>query len=303
MSSGSYPPGPPEPPSPLGPPPIVPDRFGRAWNGGSRPALRPVPPQPKRRIWLHVLLFLLTVVSTTVVGGFAYSACMLAILGSHEFGHYFAARYYRVDATLPYFIPFPSFFGTLGAVIRMSPLIPNRRALFDIAAAGPLAGLVVAIPVSLVGIALSEQTVPDSSEGPILGATLLFRAMEWVLLGPRIEGMNLEPHAVAKAGWVGLFVTALNLLPVGQLDGGHISYALFGRRAKLFAGFAFAALLAVTLTKGYHYMLILIMLWFMGLKHAPTVNDAYEIGPRRRGLGILLAIVFITCFSPVPVEF
>ena len=263
-----------------------------------------MPPRRKPRIWLHVLLFGLTVVSTTLTGGFAYSACLLLILGAHEFGHYFAARYYRVDATLPYFIPFPSIFGTLGAVIRMSPLIPNRRALFDIAAAGPLAGLVVAIPVSLLGIALSERAIPDPEQGLItLGDPLLFRAMEWMFFGARAEGMDLMLHSIGFAGWVGLFVTALNLLPVGQLDGGHISYALFGRRAKFFAGFAFAVLLAVTLTMGYHYMLILIMLWFMGLKHAPTVNDAYGIGPRRRGLAILLAIVFITCFSPVPVDF
>ena len=265
---------------------------------------RPAPPSPKPRVWLHVLLFLLTVVSTTLMGGFAYSACLLTILGAHEFGHYFAARYYRVDATLPYFIPFPSLFGTLGAVIRMSPRIPNRRALFDIAAAGPLAGLVVAIPVSLVGIALSERMVPDPEQSVItLGDPLLFQAMEWMFFGARAEGMDLMLHPIGFAGWVGLFVTALNLLPVGQLDGGHISYALFGRRAKFFAGLAFAALLALTLTKGYHYMLILILLWFMGLKHGPTINDAYEIGRQRRGLGLLLATVFITCFSPVPVEF
>ena len=298
MSSGSYPPGPPAPP------PIEPGSFGPAWNGPSRPVFRPLPPRPKPRIWLHVLLFLLTVVSTTMMGGFAYSACLLTILGAHEFGHYFAARYYRVDATLPYFIPFPSLFGTLGAVIRMSPLVPNRRALFDIAAAGPLAGLVVAIPVSFVGIALSERAVPDPEQSLItLGDPLLFKAMEWMFFGARAEGIDLMLHPIGFAGWVGLFVTALNLLPVGQLDGGHISYALFGRRAKFFAGLAFAALLALTLTQGYHYMLILIVLWFMGLKHPTTVNDAYEVGQRRRGVGILLAIVFVTCFSPVPVEF
>ncbi len=238
-----------------------------------------------------------------MMGGFAYSASLLTILGAHEFGHYFAARYYRVDATLPYFIPFPSLFGTLGAVIRMSPRIPDRRALFDIAAAGPLAGLVVAIPVSLLGIALSERMVPDAEQSVItLGDPLLFQAMEWMFFGARTEGMDLLLHPIGFAGWVGLFVTALNLLPVGQLDGGHISYALFGRRAKLFAGLAFAGLLALTLTKGYHYMLILIVLWFMGLRHGPTINDAYEIGPQRRGLGLLLAAVFITCFSPVPIE-
>lgn len=256
------------------------------------------------RLWLHVLLLLLTVVSTTLVGGLAYSTCLLTILGAHEFGHYFAARHYRVEATLPYFIPFPSLFGTLGAVIRMSPRIPNRKALFDIAASGPLAGLVVAIPVSLLGIYLSERTILDPEKSIILlGDPLLFRAMEWVFFGARSEGWDLMLHPIGFAGWVGLFVTALNLLPVGQLDGGHISYALFGRRANLFAGVAFAALLALTLTKGHHYILILILLWLMGLKHPPTVDDACKIGSRRRRVGILLAIVLATCFSPVPVEF
>ena len=286
------------------PPPPDPKRAGPAWSGAEGPAYQPAPPPAKPRLWLHVLLFLLTVVSTTLMGGIAYSACLLTILGAHEFGHYFAARHYRVHATLPYFIPFPSLFGTLGAVIRMSPRIPNRRALFDIAAAGPLAGLVVAIPVSLLGIYLSERANPGSGQAVIqLGDPLLFQAMEWMFFGARVEGMVLMLHPIGFAGWVGLFVTALNLLPVGQLDGGHISYALFLRRAKLFAGLAFAALLALTLTKGYHYMLILILLWFMGLKHPTTIDDACEIGPRRRGVGILLAIVFATCFSPVPVEF
>lgn len=131
---------------------------------------------------------------------------------------------------------------------------------------------------------------------------MLFRAMEWVILGARTDGTDLLLHPIAFAGWVGLFVTALNLLPIGQLDGGHVAYALFGRRATWVAGLAFVTLGALTISQGYHYIAILILLWFIGLRHPPTQNDTVALGPRRRGLGLILAIVFITCFSPVPIE-
>ena len=274
------------------------------WKNRRSPLYRLTSPPDKPRFWVHILLFLLTVVSTTIVGGFAYSACLVTILGAHEFGHYFVARLYKVEATLPYFIPFPSLFGTLGAVIRMSPRIPNRKALFDIAAAGPLAGLVVAIPVSLVGIYLSERTISQPGQTVImLGDPLLFKIMEWLVFGDRTQGVDLMLHPVGFAGWVGLFVTALNLLPLGQLDGGHISYVFFGRHAKILAGVVFIALLVATITQGYHYVMILLLLWFMGLKHPATLDDRYEIGSHRRGVALLLVIVLVTCFSPVPVQF
>jgi membrane-associated protease RseP (regulator of RpoE activity) len=228
---------------------------------------------------------------------------VLGILTAHEFGHYFAAKYHRVPATLPYFMPFPlSPLGTLGAVIRMSPYIPTRRALFDIAAAGPIAGLVVALPVSFVGIYLSQQVRLTGQESMILGDTLLFRAMEWVVFGARGENVDLMLHPAAFAGWVGLFVTALNLLPISQLDGGHINYALFGRKSRLVAIFAFVALLAMTVIQGFHYSVILVLLWFMGLTHPPTLNDAVGLDRRRRMLGILLAVVFVLCFTPAPFQ-
>ena len=288
----------------LKPPPSASYRMSTIWHNRWRPTRRLTSLPSRSRRWVHLLLFLLTVVSTTIVGGFSYSACLVTILGAHEFGHYFVARLYKVEATLPYFIPFPSLFGTLGAVIRMSPRIPNRKALFDIAAAGPLAGLVVAIPVSLVGIYLSERTIAQPGQTVVmLGDPLLFKIMEWLFFGDRIQGADLMLHPIGFAGWVGLFVTALNLLPLGQLDGGHISYALFGRHAKVLAGVVFVALLVVTITQGYHYALILVLLWFMGLKHPTTLDDSCEIGSHRRGIALLQAIVLVTCFSPVPVQF
>lgn len=161
----------------------------------------------------------------------AFTAALLAILLAHEFGHYIAARIHRVDASLPYFIPLPvlSPFGTMGAVIRMRSVIPTRRALLDIGAAGPLAGLVLAIPLYAWGVAHS-QLVPSSGAGMELGESLLTKIVEHVF-GPTVpEGMDIELSPVAFAAWAGLFVTMINLLPVGQLDGGHVAYSLFGRR-------------------------------------------------------------------------
>ncbi len=258
----------------------------------------------KSRLWLHLLLFALTVVTTTLMGGWIYSVSLLTILTAHEFGHYFAARHHRVRATLPYFIPFPSFLGTLGAVIRMSPYIPSRRALFDIAAAGPIAGLVVAIPLSIIGVAISENVPAGDPEGVIiLGDPLLFRVIEWSLLEPRGEDVELLLHPVAFAGWVGLFVTALNLLPISQLDGGHIGYALFGRRSRFIAALAFVALALVTLLHGYHYTVMLVLLWFMGIKHPPTLNDSLQLGRGRRIVGVLLGVIFVLSFTPSPFQF
>jgi membrane-associated protease RseP (regulator of RpoE activity) len=249
-------------------------------------------------------LFLLTVASTWYAQDILYSISLLTILTAHEFGHYFAARYYRVRATLPYFIPSPFMLGTLGAVIRMSPYIPNRRALFDIAAAGPIAGLVVAIPVSIVGLMFSLHA-PSSVEvaSPFrYGMPLLFQAMEHLILGAPGENQALVMNTVALAGWVGLFVTALNLLPMSQLDGGHINYAIFGRKSRLIAVATFVTLAAVTVLQGFHYSLILVLLWFMGIGHPPTLNDGMDLGRTRRIVGAALLVVFILCFTPVPIE-
>jgi membrane-associated protease RseP (regulator of RpoE activity) len=297
--SSPYPPAP-QPPDPAGTP-------YPSWNGGT-PPLQPRPLQRKPRLWLHLTLFVLTAGSTWMVGGAPYAISLLVILTAHEFGHYFAARHYRVKATLPYFIPFPPLggvptLGTLGAVIRMSPYIPNRRALFDIAAAGPIAGLIVALPVSFIGIALSEPADPSQTGNLItLGDPLLFQVMQWILFGSRGENVDLVLHSMGFAGWVGLFVTALNLLPISQLDGGHINYSIFGRRSRLIAAAAFVTLAVMTFVKGFHYSVILVLLWFMGIGHPPTLNDGVDLGRTRRIVGALLLLVFILCFTPSPFQ-
>jgi membrane-associated protease RseP (regulator of RpoE activity) len=206
-----------------------------------------------RRGAIHAALFLFTVASVFVTAtlrhgnaakGWEFTVALMAILLAHEFGHYFAARYHRVPASLPYFIPFPifGFLGTMGAVIGMPERIRSRNSLLDIGASGPLAGLVVALPVLWLGLTQSEVHV---SEPPYIqeGQSLFYLFMKWVALGPIPSGQDVFLHPLAEAGWAGLLVTMINLVPFGQLDGGHIAYALFGERQNRFAVWVRRALL------------------------------------------------------------
>ena len=220
------------------------------------------------RVWLHVLLFALTIATTTFVGmlqyasflddfrgsaalpmpfpalllrGFWYSGTILAILGCHELGHYFACRYYDVDASLPFFIPVPILMtGTMGAFIRIREPIPQKRMLFDIGIAGPIAGFLVAVPALLIGIAMSHvvRLPADQSNLLELGEPLLFKLASWLVWGTQPDGYTLNMHPMAFAAWFGLLATALNLFPIGQLDGGHISYAVLGSRRSTYVTFA-----------------------------------------------------------------
>jgi membrane-associated protease RseP (regulator of RpoE activity) len=230
-------------PAPLGTPP----RFDepRPERDSSLP-----PEPPRSRLWLHLLLFGLTLVSmqiTAMAGGAmpghtalatgAYQAVsLLGILLVHEAGHYVASRLHRVPASLPFFVPLPYLgFGTLGAVITMSERIRSRKALLDIGAAGPIAGMVVALPVLYVGLRLSE-VAPLGKDGYIQeGQSILYWLMKRLAVGPIPEGYDVHLHPMAFAGWGGLFLTMLNLLPWGQLDGGHIAFALFGKDQHRFA--------------------------------------------------------------------
>ena len=258
--------------------------------------------QPKQRIFLSSVLFLLTVASTSHFVSPTYSACLLAILTAHEFGHYLAARYYQVPATLPYFLPAPFLFGTMGAVIRMSPFIPNRKALFDISAAGPLAGVALAIPISWVGVTLSTRLPVEDSLGLVLGEPLLFKFFEWTWFGAAEEGLTLVLHDVAFAGWVGLFITALNLIPVGQLDGGHIAYAVFAKRSFKVAIAAFLVLVGISIASRASYALLLVLLFVTGIRHLPTMDDTVPIGRTRQRIAALLLVIFLVCFVPVPIS-
>ncbi len=285
----------------------------------------------RTRSGVNLLLFALTVLSTLAAGclvngsfpfvtfnpflqplrlldGVPFSFTLLAILGTHEFGHYFTARYHGASVSLPFFIPAPPpifLFGTMGAVIRMRSPARDRNSLFDIAVAGPLAGLVVAVPALLLGLSWSKlgMLLPEHS-GLTFGDSLLMRALTWLVFGSIPAGMDVFVHPVALAGWVGLFVTALNLFPVGQLDGGRIAYALFGpwhRQVSIATFVGLMALGAVFRSANWIVFAGLILL-LMGFHHPPPLDDLTPVSRRRYVLGVGCLILLILLIPPVPIS-
>ena len=241
------------------------------------------------------------------VGGLAFSLPVLGILGAHELGHYLACRYYDVDATLPWFLPAPlPLTGTLGAFIRLREPIPNARALFDIAVAGPLAGFVVAVPLLVAGIAASKIIpLPGDGGGLVLGDPLLFRLIERLHWGAIPDGDALYVHPMGLAAWFGLLATALNLFPFGQLDGGHITYALFGRRARWLSAITIIGTVALaigSLSWAAWAVLMVGMTAVHGIGHPPTGDDAQPLGRVRVALAVAAALVFALSFTPRPIE-
>ncbi|MGI0053247.1 MAG: site-2 protease family protein, partial [Thermoplasmata archaeon] len=244
-------------------------------------------------------------------GGIYFAAPLMLILGVHELAHYVVARRHHVDASLPYFLPVPPpilIFGTFGAFISLREPFPDRKALLDIGAAGPIAGFLVAIPVTLLGLHLSLSS-PTLSPA-FCGLTTLGVDYQNLLLGPSAiwEGLalfvpgassNLQP--LALAGWVGILVTAFNLLPAGQLDGGHIARALLGKRAV----YASVVVLVVLVVLGAFYyvgwLLFAFFILFVGLRHPPPLNDLTPLGPRRVGVGVLAVAILLAGFTLVPI--
>ena len=282
---------------------------------------------------MHAFLFLATVVSTTLVGashyesfasdfgahrllldfpglvvrGFWYSGTILAILGCHELGHYFACRYYDVDASLPFFLPAPlPLTGTLGAFIRIREPIPSKRMLFDIGIAGPIAGFVVAVPALFIGLALSRVVIfPPDMDGLSLGEPLLFKLASRLVWGATPDGYTVNLHPVAFAAWFGLLATSLNLFPIGQLDGGHISYAVLGRKSShlTLAMVGCAVLLTWFSTSWLVWTgLIIVMLFVFGRHHPRTFDEDVPLDSRRIMLALFAVLMFILCFTPTPIE-
>jgi len=269
------------------------------------PVWRPRPKFQDRR-WLHALLFLLTIGSTALVGGWAYSATILAILGCHELGHYVACRYYDVDASLPFFLPVPiTLTGTLGAFIRIREPIPYKRWLFDIGIAGPIAGFLVALPALVIGIAMSHVAPLRSESGLFLGEPLLLKAVSWIFWGSMPDTQTLVLHPVAFAAWFGLLATALNLFPVGQLDGGHISYAVLGRRST----YVTVAMIGVAIVLSYRSaswivwtIVVTGMLFAFGVRHPPVLDEDVPLDASRKILAVVAAVIFALCFTPAPIQ-
>ena len=306
-------------PAPLGPP------------SGSRGGGHPAPSRPRRRRWVPYALFAATVATTTFFGrywyqsflgsatdaavtaswaqGAWYSATILAILGTHELGHYYACRYYGIDVSSPYFLPAPAITGTFGAFIRIRQRIPTKPMLFDIGAAGPIAGFVVAVPALFLGLALSRvapvRLPQEAGEFLIeLGEPLLFQAAAWIVWGDLPPGHTLSLHPTGFAAWFGLLATALNLFPIGQLDGGHISYAALGSRstAVTVGGMAMlVGLSAFSLSWIPWTGLLLVTLLVFGPRHPRTLDDAVPLDRPRRLAALGTAVIFALCFTPVPV--
>ncbi len=249
---------------------------------------------------LPAVLFLLTCFTTYGIGGPAYSFALMLTLVCHEFGHYIQARRYRVPASLPYFIPIPAPpLGTMGAVIGIRGEMTNRRALFDIGISGPLAGLVPAMIFTLWGLSLST-VVPKQPVG-MLGDPLLFKFLVRQFFGVLPEHQDVLLHPFAYAGWVGVLITSLNLMPIGQLDGGHILYAMLRRKAHFIAwALLIGAVAAMTLMHTYQWTLMLLLLAFMGPSHPPTANDEEPLGRPRIVLGWLTLAFVIIGFTPQP---
>lgn len=251
---------------------------------------------------LPIVLFLFTITSTLFVGGIKYSIAIIIILLSHEMGHYLMSKRYGITSSLPYFIPLPlPPFGTLGALIRMKGVITSKRALFDIGIAGPLSGFAVALPFIIIGLKLSKIEVVVMGPGyQHLGDPLLFTFLQSVLIGDIPWAFDVVLHPFAYAGWVGLFVTSLNLLPVGQLDGGHIAYALFGEKSRWVYRAVLILLIGLTIYCSLGWIVFTILLLIFGRHHPPPSDTEIEIGFTRKILAGVILAVFILSFIPAP---
>jgi membrane-associated protease RseP (regulator of RpoE activity) len=224
----------------------------------------------------------------------------MGILLAHELGHYLMARRHGVDVTLPYFIPAPSFIGTFGAFIKMRSPARDPRMLLDIGAAGPLVGVAVSIPLVALGLSLSEVKQIEGQTGTALGDSILLWILSRLVVGPLPPGCDVVIHPVGFAGWIGLLVTSLNLLPVGQLDGGHVVYALLGERQKRISKLVFVGLLALGVLGWEGWLVWGVLLLIMGFRHPPPVEWWVPLDRKRKAIGWLTMAVFVLTFIPVP---
>jgi Zn-dependent protease len=291
----------------------------------------------KNRTWINILLFGLTIVSAFFVGinwslsfrysdavnqdfpfslgerffkdpqvislSVLYSAVLITILLGHELGHYLTCRRYGIDATLPYFIPAPTLIGTLGAFIKIKSPITRKQQLFDIGAAGPLAGFILALPALFIGLSLSK-VVPalPNDETLAFGEPLLLKLMIALLFKNIPSGSDILLHPVAIAGWVGILVTAFNLFPMGQLDGGHIFFALVGRRAVHLAKFFLGVFVVMGIFFWVGWFVWALLILLLGLKHPRVFDEDVPLSPGRKAVGALIIVIFVLSFIPDPVR-
>jgi membrane-associated protease RseP (regulator of RpoE activity) len=285
-------------------------------------------------VWVHLLLVLLTLLSTTAVGarlafnfeqnrptyvedlwlaitsvaqpdsllaGLPFSLTLMTILLAHEMGHYLTCRHYGIDASLPYFLPAPTLIGTFGAFIRIRSAIPTRRQLFDVGIAGPLAGFVFVIPTLAIGLAYSKIIPGVGVQGDFVFSTPGVMRMLQRLIMPGVSTSDILVHPIARAAWAGVFATALNLMPMGQLDGGHILYSYVGDYHKILTRIFVVALLPLGFFYSWSWVFWAALIFFFGMKH-PRLYDRAPLGRGRAQLAILALVIFVASFSPAPVR-
>jgi membrane-associated protease RseP (regulator of RpoE activity) len=283
--------------------------------------------EPLSRPWIALALLVMTIFTTTLIGaemsgvtskelqadpmvlsqGLPYALGIISILGVHELSHYLTAIYYKVRTTLPYFIPIPFFLGTFGAFIQMKSPVPHRRALFDVAIAGPLGGLVIALPLLYWGLSQSS-VVPISSQGTLIQFqaldprfSVLLSLISKLALGATLKpGMALDLHPLAIAGYIGIIVTALNLMPFGQLDGGHIIHAMLGQRVAIIVGQMTRIVVVILAFIRRDFFLWAIILLLMPVSDQPALNDVTELDNRRDFLGIFAMVILVSILLPLP---
>ena len=311
------------------------------------PAGEPVPGLRRRRpsffdkdrTWLNIILFLLTLLSTYMMGlttwslsyvyadaameandmleigfevladpqvimlSFFYMFALIGILLAHEMGHYLTCRFYGLNATLPFFIPLPNLIGTMGAFIRIRSPITSKHQLFDVGVAGPLAGFILTVPAAAYGLAHSKLVPAMPSDGAIFfGEPLLFKILGSWLLGEIPSGYDIVLHPVAFAGWVGALVTAMNLFPIGQLDGGHVMYAIFGSRVKKWAPLILGAFVLMGIFLFAGWLLWAVLIGFLGLRHPPIRDEQVPLDGRRKLVAYAVIVIFILSFIPDPIK-
>jgi len=273
---------------------------------------------PHKLTRIHIVLFALTFITTLLAGamlnnvipwerpdkiylGLPFSLTLLTILMTHELLHYFMSRRHHVFATLPYFIPAPSMIGTFGAIIKMKPPIPDRRSLIDIGASGPIGGFVVAVIAVIIGLNYSEVKPVEQLKGGIfLGDSILFHLLSIAVLNIDPDKSNVMLHPVAFAGWIGLLVTSLNLLPIGQLDGGHIAYALFGEKHEWISKGTLPVLIILGVVFWPGWIMWAVLMLFIGYRHPPVVYPHIQLDRKRKLLGWASFVIFILTFTPMP---
>ncbi len=290
--------------------------------------------RPRHRYWLHLILLLLTLLTTSVVGaglagafaegrplslediygyalawsqpsyllhGLPFSLTLVGVLLAHELGHYLTARYYHVDASLPYFLPVPLVLGTFGAFIRIRSAILSKRILFDIGIGGPLAGFAALLLPLIAGVSLSKVVPGIAVHGDfIFGTPLLIQLLEWAKF-PSVPVEDIYLHPVARGAWVGILATAINLFPIGQLDGGHILYSFLGERIKYFSWAMVLAFLPLGYFFAKSWWVWAAILLLFGMKH-PSIVDSTPVGKTRTKLAIAALFIFILCFTPSPIR-